>query len=254
MDQRFIHRYSSNASALDTILPLEAICYATKGLLSRWSESGSPEDSTGNVTFYSDKGAEVISLTLHKCNGLYSSSVNAVGDASSSASIVDQDVAVYFHTGDDSDDDVSLDFDDGIEYPEPLLEANRNERCPLKGPTPSGPTMPPMSIPTPKSSTRPQVLKSKQAEADLWQACLGHCSNWQLKVIPMSKFTPHLFASYDVYNQARIQKQLATCGKHPSCAATAVQRWYMDFGFLRASQFDYSRDKGSRGYLDYFML
>jgi hypothetical protein len=112
--------------------------------------------------------------------------------------------------------------------------------------------MPTMTVPTPKSSTRPQFLKSKQVEADLWQARLGHCSDWQLKVIPMSttgtpsKFTPHPFASYDVYNQARIRKRPSTRGKHPSRATTAVQRWFMDFGFLRASQFDYSRPDKSK--------
>ena len=118
-----------NASASDTILSPEAICYASNGLLSRWSQSGSPDDTTGNVTFYSDKGAEVILLTLHKRNGLYYSLVTAVGvnsDASSSASIVDRDMAVYFHSEDDSNDDVSLDFDDGLDYLEQPPIANRN--------------------------------------------------------------------------------------------------------------------------------
>jgi hypothetical protein len=81
----------------------------------------------------------------------------------------------------------------------------------------------------------------------LWQARLGHCSDWQLKVLPMSadglpsRFYPHPFASYDHYNQARIRKRPATRGKHPSRAVTRKQRFFMDFGFLRASQFDYSR-------------
>jgi hypothetical protein len=193
-----------NASASDTILSPEAICYASNGLLSRWSQSGAPDENTGTVTFYSDKGTEVISLVLHKHNGLYYSSVNTIGvnlEASSSASCVDCDIAVYFHTEDDSDDDVSLDFDDGLEYPDSPPRSDRNTRAPLEGPTPSGPTMPSTSVPTPKLSARSYVLKSKQVEADLWQARLGHCSDWQLKVIPMSttgtpsKFTPHPFAS-----------------------------------------------------------
>jgi hypothetical protein len=36
-----------NASASDTIMSPEAICYSSKGLLSRWTQSGSPDDSTG---------------------------------------------------------------------------------------------------------------------------------------------------------------------------------------------------------------
>lgn len=48
-----------------------------------------------------------------------------------------------------------------------------------------------------------------QLEADLWQARLGHCREWQLKVIPQavdgtpSQFIPHPFSSYDC---ARIWK------------------------------------------------
>ena len=129
---------------------------------------------------------------------------------------------------------------------------NRQARTPLRGPTPTGPTTPPVFIPTPKSTSPTLTPKYKQVEADLWQARLGHCSEWQMKVLPMSttgtpdKFTPHPFASYDVYNQARIRKQPATRGKHPSRAVTASQRWFMDFGFLRSSQFDYSRPDKSK--------
>jgi hypothetical protein len=133
-----------NASASDTILSPEAICYASKGLLSHWSQSGSREESTGNVTFFSNQGAEVILLTLQKRNGLYYSSIRTVGvncEASSSASVSDRDVAVYYHTEYDSDDDVSLDFDDGFDYPETPPMVDRNAQAPLKGPTPSGPTI-----------------------------------------------------------------------------------------------------------------
>lgn len=106
--------------------------------------------------------------------------------------------------------------------------------------------MPPMSVPTPTSGSPLFNPKYKQMEADLWQARLGHCSDWQMKVTPLSttgtpsKLYPHPFASYDVYNQARIRKCPATRRKHPSRAVTSSQRWYMDFGFI-ASQFDYSR-------------
>jgi hypothetical protein len=203
------------------------------------------------VSFYDDKGAEVISLTLNKRNGLYYSNISAIAvinDASSSQTQSELEQFIYFHTPDGIDDDeVSLDFDDGDSIPPRAPTLNRNARSPLRGPTPTGPTMPPMSVPTPKSTPPQFDPKYKQMEADLWQARLGHCSDWQLKVIPMSadgtpsKFCPHPFASYDVYNQARIRKRPATRGKHPSRAVTSKQRWYMDFGFMRASQVDYSR-------------
>ena len=66
--------------------------------------------------------------------------------------------------------------------------------------------------------------KRLQLEADLWQARLGHCGDWQLKMIPQSvngtptHFNPHPFSTYDHYNQARIRKIPATKGKHPSRA------------------------------------
>jgi hypothetical protein len=96
------------------------------------------------------------------------------------------------------------------------------------------------------------IPKEKQIEADLWQARLGHCSEWQLKVLPMSadglpsRFHPHPFASYDHYNHARIRKRPATRGKHPSRAVRKRQRWFMDFGFLRASTSDFSRPDKTR--------
>jgi hypothetical protein len=56
-----------------------------------------------------------------------------------------------------------------------------------------------------------------------------------------SQFNPHPFSTYDHYNRARIRKIPATKGKHPSRATDKQQRFYMDFGFLRASKLDYSR-------------
>jgi hypothetical protein len=135
-------------------------------------------------------------------------------------------VCIYYHALEDrSDDELSLGYDDGIPLPsDPAAHLN------------AAPATPPEVTP-----------KQLQIEADLWQARLGHCSDWQLKVIPLSadglppKFQPHPFAFYDHYQQARVRKRPATKGKHPSRALTKSQRWYMDFGFMRSSQFDYSR-------------
>jgi hypothetical protein len=140
--------------------------------------------------------------------------------------------SIFYHTpcGVD-DDDISLDFDDVSipSYPS------------KRGPPAVNPCCQPFLVPTPKSSRSSIddfVPKSKQIEADFWQARLGHCSDWQLKVLPMSveglpsHFQPHPFACYDHYNQARIRKRPATRGKHPSRAVTKKQRWFMDFGFL----------------------
>jgi hypothetical protein len=217
-----------NAKALDCILSPEFICSASDGMLISWQQSGALDSSHGIVTFLDSRGAEVISLTLDKPNGLYYTSVNtvAVNSPDPSTRII-PDVAMFYHTPDDaSDDEVSLDWDEPLSNDnwDPSQSQSQANALPEETPTP----------------------KSKQVLADLWQARLGHCSEWQLKVLPLSadglptKFEPHPFASYDVYNQARIRKRQAMRGKHPTRAVTAAQRLYMDFGFMRASTFDYS--------------
>lgn len=75
-------------------------------------------------------------------------------------------------------------------------------------------------------------------------------------------FNPHLFSTYDHYNRARIRKMPATKGKHPSRATEKQQRFYMDFGFLRASKLDYSNKENTEdrvifsfdGYSSYLLI
>jgi hypothetical protein len=110
-----------NAQASDCIFSPEAICYASGGLLSKWSQSGSPDDSTGHVSFYDAGGAEVISLTLVKRNGLYYSSILTMAvDSGACMSTLESpiDMAVYYHTPEGiEDDDFSIDFEDEVSSP-----------------------------------------------------------------------------------------------------------------------------------------
>jgi hypothetical protein len=129
-----------NAQASNSILSPEAICYASDGLLSRWSQSGSPNDSTSKVSFYNNSGAEVISLTLNKRNGLYYSPVSAIATDKgipASISTTQPDVSIYYHTYEGVEDDgVSLDFDDGLSvhyvplhFVAPLLPVQQCHPC-----------------------------------------------------------------------------------------------------------------------------
>lgn len=265
-----------NPKASETILSPQSICETSHGLLDKWTQSGSVSASTGDIVILDHKGAEVISLRLHKRNGLYYTPVETVGvdDGAIIPASKNVDYCIHFHREDGLPDDVSLvaasvsssdssdeslsdSIDNGDPFyhqPTPAQPAQSCTRPPITLPTPIGPTMPPMSVPTPKSSPSLDdfIPKAKQIEADLWSARLGHCSNWQLKVIPQStegtpgSFHPHPFASYDHYNKARIRKRAATRGKHPSRATQQKQRLSMDFGFMRASQFDYSRPDKSK--------
>jgi hypothetical protein len=90
-----------NERASDSILSPEAICYASKGLLKRWLQSGSPEETTGKVSFYTGTGAEVISLMLNKRNGLYYTPISAVAvtnDTTSHTANSCLNEVLYYHT------------------------------------------------------------------------------------------------------------------------------------------------------------
>jgi hypothetical protein len=260
--------YNPNAS--ETILSPEAICFNSNDFLTHWTQSGSTTADSGSISFFTKQGAEVLSLSLQKRNGLYYTPVCTVGVDSTDPSLkpsMNYCIYYYYHSPvGAADDDFSLNIDDDPLFDPAISPSSSPTKCPSSGPTndpspsprlppPVGLCCQPFSVPTPKSSHSTLddfVPKSKQIEADLWQARLGHCSDWQLKVLPMSadglpsNFQPHPFASYDHYNQARIRKHPATRGKHPSRAVTRKQRWFMDFGFLRASQADYSRPDKSK--------
>jgi hypothetical protein len=101
---------------------------------------------------------------------------------------------IFIHTEEGiEDDDASIDWDS---------DSTAHANFSIQGPTTS--------------------IRRRQLEADLWQARLEHCGEWQLKVIPHevegtpTEFYPHPFASYEHYNRARIRKIPATKGKHPS--------------------------------------
>jgi hypothetical protein len=162
-----------------------------------------------------------LSLQLQKRNGLYYTPISTLGvDSSDPALTPSANFSIFYHTQLCVDnDEISLDFEDvSIRYSLPPEVPSMNRQCnqpPPKVPLLNPQCCPPFSIPTPKSSPtsiEDFIPKAKQIEADLWQARLGHCSDWQLKVIPMSAdglpswFHPHPFASYDHYNQARIRK------------------------------------------------
>jgi hypothetical protein len=80
-------------------------------------------------------------------------------------------------------------------------------------------------------------------EAELWAACLGFCSGWQLEMIPKhatglpSKFFPHPLRFVDHKEQAKVRKQATGSGNVQ--ATVNGQRFGMDFGFIRASTSDY---------------
>jgi hypothetical protein len=177
-----------NASTSDTILSPEAICASSNGILVRWMQCGSASDQTGgSVTFFDEKGAEVLTLQLQKCNGLYYTPINAITtttDYSRPSRI--SDVTGYYHTPEGIDDnDVSLDLDcatmDSFDAQSVASAATIAPSpppfCPTGSPSIALTKLPPLDpkLPKPTAVDHDYISKSKQIEANLWQARLGHC-------------------------------------------------------------------------------
>eukprot|EP00804_Cyclotella_cryptica_P016939 CCRYP_001875-RA/>CCRYP_001875-RA protein AED:0.38 eAED:0.38 QI:0/0/0/1/0/0/3/0/857 len=166
-----------NPQASDCILSPHAICRSSRGYLSKWVQQGNHYPPSGRVTFYNKQGDAVIRLDLEQRNGLYYTTTTATAiDHPLEVEHPSGNRAMYVHTeegiGWEEDEEASLDWDI------PLHQAFANIN--IEAPT----TNPP----------------------DLWQAQLGHCGEWQLRVIPHAvhgtptQFTPHPFSSYEHYN------------------------------------------------------
>ncbi len=166
-----------------------------------WSQTGYKDDSPGTLRFYSDSGLTSMSLTLTKQDGLY-----------------------YTHT-----DVFTVDRD-------PLC------RVALKAKRLATPP-PPKTRATHHLYT--PVSKAAHTEAELWMVRLGSPGEDQLDMLPgnvtgiPSEFHYHPFRFIDFKEQARIWKQAAQRTAVRTC--DAGRRYYMDFGFMRASSSDYRK-------------
>lgn len=99
-------------------------------------------------------------------------------------------------------------------------------------------------------SGRPQyhpVRPHKQAESEVFSLRLGNPSETQMQLLGKSadglpsKFEFHPFRQIDWKTQARIRKKAAK--KTADHVHQRAKRFYMDFGFMRASASDYTRRK-----------
>jgi hypothetical protein len=168
-----------NPTASDCILSPLAICKTSNGYLTRWTRKGSTSPPIGNVIFYNKHDKPVIQLKLRHQNGLFYTTTEIL--------------AVDNRWDEDDLSAHKIRKRIGIDEETLLAEQDLN----FANLTTDAPTKDPRRL---------------QLEADLWQARLGHCGEWQLKVISQavdgmpSQFIPHSFSSYDHYNGARIRK------------------------------------------------
>jgi hypothetical protein len=146
-----------NPTASDCILSPQAICSNSNGYLVKWIQEGGITSPTGTIIFQNKNGQAVIQLDLHQRNGLYYTRTETLA-----ADVVSDDEANF------TQEEALL----GLGHPG-TATANLTANTPMKDP------------------------KRLQLEADLWQARLGHCGDWQLKMIPQAvngtstHFNPH---------------------------------------------------------------
>ena len=176
-----------NPSASDTILSPEYICLNSRGYLVRWVQEGGPHLPDGAVSFYDTYGKVVIRLKLTRRHGLYytTTSAIAVDDAYIPASREGNTFACY-HTELD-DDDASWDMP-SLASGDSSVASDNSDDIPL---APSVVFRDMHKPPHARASPQPPPATAKSTpplhthiDADLWQARLGHCSEWQLRVLP----------------------------------------------------------------------
>ena len=206
-----------NHSASDTFISPHAVCHNSKGLLKHWTMSASTPLGTGELRIESDSSLYTIRIPLHSRGGLYYCTSDTFLRENTPIQSVNMLESIF--------SDVQLIPDDLFEDHEAHINMVKSKTNKSKPPIPT--------------------TTEKQLEAELWSARLGFPSQWQMQVITEHasglppKFTPHPFAKHEAVEAATVKRQ--PIGHNPMHVEKRGQRYYMDFGFIRASADDYSR-------------
>ena len=193
-----------NPDSAETIISPSAICSDSKGVLTSWSLHGNSTKRPGALRFQSTIDEVTVDIPLHLKNGLY------YCDAESFIIVDRTPFPATFH---------------------PTAHSVKHVVTDSPHPAPSK---------LPKPTTR-----AKQLEAELWAARLSFPAEWQLDVITgaadglPAKFAQHPFSQNMDKADAGISKQ--PIGHTPTQVTKRGERFYLDFGFMWASTFDYAR-------------
>jgi hypothetical protein len=213
------------ANVVETIISPQAVLASSNNFTS-WTQTGYKDDRPGEIWLDSSDGFLTMSLQLECHGGLY-----------------------YCTT-----DVFTVDPDNLHPSPPPILPivsrlAHETKQPSLRRPSKYVPT-----------------TKSKQLESELWLLRLGSPGVTQLDHLPLNatslptKFDHHPFRFIDFKEQAMIRKQAA---QRSSVHTNNRKRcFYMDFGFMRASAANYSRQDKSKdhvvfsydGYSSYLLI
>ena len=241
----FVHKDAS-----DMIISPASILLAGKGRFNRFTQTGFYDDTHGSLEFYSKEGQLVLCLPLEHVNGLYywrmeafdldNEPVKFCGDTRVSYIQTEEyDVGEEVHRLPPLSEEGTYAFDGPFLDP---LDGMPFDAEDSNGPCHAGK----LTAPHKKrlGVSRP-VHPTRQLEAELWAARMGHCSETQLDVLPggvtgtPDHFECHPFRFVDHKTAARMCKK-AKGGKVARVDGCG-KRFYMDFGFMRASTTDFNR-------------
>ena len=188
-------------NATETIISPEAIVAASDTLV-HWTQEGHRGNAPGSIRFSSDSGLYSFTLHLEKRDGLY-----------------------YCPT-----DVFTVDAAPGDSHI-PVI------RC-VAAP-------PPSVLPPRRTKRYVPVTLDNMTESEVWKLRLGSPGEQQLDLLPGNvtgippTFQYHPFRFIDWKEEARIQKQAAQ--RSAERTVECKRRFYMDFGFMRASTSNFSR-------------
>ena len=193
-------------NAVETIISPQAIL-ASSDVFVSWTQTGFKDGRPGQIRFDSNDGLFTVKLDLDYCDGLY-----------------------Y--------------------CPTDVLTVDRSPLQRIPKMAASRLALPPAPTINHRPSCFAPTSKSKQVESETWLLRLGSPGVHQLDVLPgnvtgiPSVFKYHPFRFIDFKEQARTRKQAAQ--RSALRTTERKQRFYMDYGFMRASTSDYSRPQKGR--------
>ena len=207
-----------NPDASDTIISPQAIVDQNKEKYQSWTQVGRGFGQPGQLVFNGRKDEDTVQITLHQTDGLYfipTDSYDIINENAESGATMPISCNKLSMS--------KAEVDQAIQTEEEK-KAKRQPRR-LKRYRPAD--------------------KAKILESETWYMRMGGCNETQLELLPdhtlglPSQFEWHPFRYIDFKEQARIRKQ--PVGRNPIRVSERGRRFYMDFGFIRASNSDYTR-------------
>lgn len=206
-----------NPSASDTIISPQAII-GELDEFTEWNQSGRKFGQPGQLNFVGPKGTKTI--TLQQQGGLYFIS-------STTYEIVDENETYSDYQTPPNCNHLSA---NKVDLTSQGAQTNVNYQ--------------PKRLPKRAKKFSP-VSKAKALESETWYLRMGACNETQLEQLPENatgipnSFEWHPFRFIDFKEQARMRRQ--PVGRNPYKVARRGQRFYMDYGFIRSSNEDFSR-------------